>query len=180
MEKSESTHQHNYEYRVHYKTRVISSGYNSGKVETCSAVCTTQNDCKEFIDSLRQDPTYKIGSIKKMIIPGSIRITDQNGKTVDINTNKKRRKELTYKEMKEKLEYDHENGTLIYKTGRRKGKNAVRFTKNGAAFVYLNGSERSAFRVCWTLYHQEPPYGIVRSINKDKKDIRIKNLRDAG
>lgn len=166
------------DYKVHYKTKVVSPGFESGKIDESFAVCTTFTECKEFKRSLEADPVYKIGRITKMIIRNSIWFSGPDGKKIEKPRKRKPAVSVTYQVVRQYLKYDPDKGTLVWRMGTRAGQNAIRIGANNQPFVSFLGAERSAKRICWMLHNKREPINTIRNISGQNLDLRAINLQE--
>lgn len=81
------------------------------------------------------------------------------------------------------LNYDPETGVLSWreKSGDKcvVGKEIGSLTTAGYIQLQVAKRKMTAHRVAWTMFHGEPPAGIVDHINNVRTDNRIANLRIA-
>jgi hypothetical protein len=87
---------------------------------------------------------------------------------------------LSQQRLKELLEYNPENGLLIWVTQRGKGvkKGSVAGTKqNGYIQIKIDGKLYKAHRLAWLYVYKEFPENEIDHINEIKDDNRIVNLR---
>ena len=166
------------DYKVHYKTKVVSTGSQYGKVTDNSAVCATFAECKAFHRELRNEPVYTVGNLTKMIIIKSVWYEGPDGKPIDKPRAKKPALHITYGVARQYLRYDGKTGALVWRMGSRRNKNAIRIGANNHPFVHFMGAERSAQRLCWMLHHQREPVSNIRNISGNKLDLRIHNLKE--
>lgn len=98
---------------------------------------------------------------------------------------------VTVDELKEKLSYDPETGSIVWKV--RPNKNVfvgneagcvktLRTNKNGekVAYKYIRlGAELPAQRVAWALYHGQWPSARITFVDKNPLNLRIDNLQES-
>lgn len=78
--------------------------------------------------------------------------------------------------------YEPETGLLIRKVGTarwRAGTVAGSPNPQGRLLTKVNGDVYCVHRICWALYYNEQPSGLIDHKNRNPSDNRIENLRIA-
>lgn len=84
--------------------------------------------------------------------------------------------------MRERLNYDHDTGTLTYsskaKGNKRAGDKVGCLDRHGYIKVMFQGKMYFAHRIVWMMLKGRTPNGLLDHLNGDKLDNRIENLRE--
>jgi len=89
---------------------------------------------------------------------------------------------LTQERLMQKVNYDPDSGVFTWKKGRgpaKEGSTAGRPHNRGYTRIAIDYKDYLAHRLAWLYVHGEWPRDEIDHINGDKKDNRIKNLRQA-
>lgn len=74
--------------------------------------------------------------------------------------------------------YEYQDGKLIWKIGRRKGREAGCLGVNGRWYVQFFGKLMRRYQIIWNMFHGPIPEGLeMDHINRNPLDDRIENLR---
>jgi len=95
---------------------------------------------------------------------------------------KTRQKRLTQELLKERLTYDPETGSLVWRTNWYKalaGAEAGRLMEDGYRRIGLYGGAYLAHRLIWLYVHGRWPEEEIDHINRQRDDNRLVNLREA-
>ena len=91
-------------------------------------------------------------------------------------------KDLTAETLRGLLDYDPETGEFRWRVSRgnriKVGAAAGTVSSNGYVVIRINGMLFKAHRLAWLYTHGMWPDHQIDHINSDKRDNRIKNLRD--
>lgn len=89
---------------------------------------------------------------------------------------------LTADRLREQLDYDPETGIFKWKISKRCvaiGDIAGTDTERGYRLICIDGKRHYEHRLAWLHYYGNAPVDQIDHINRDKKDNRICNLREA-
>ena len=82
--------------------------------------------------------------------------------------------------IREVLDYQPATGAFTWKAGTRlAGEVAGAVNKRGYIVIQVDGRKHYAHRLAWAHVHGEFPSGEVDHVNRDRRDNRLSNLREA-
>jgi len=81
--------------------------------------------------------------------------------------------------LKSLLEYTPETGDFVWLVGRKAGRSAGYYDKDGYRRIHINGRLYGAARLAWLYMTGTMPVSQIDHINRDMADDRWVNLREA-